>query len=432
LKRLLLLGLLLGFIAQAQARTTIIFWDSMAGPLGQILQHIVNEFNQSQSQYTVKAVYKGNYAESLTSVIAAYRAGKQPEIIQVYEVGTATMLSSPQAIIPFHQLMRENHIDLKRQQFFPAIGGYYANAKGQLMALPFNSSSPVLYYNKKAFKKAGLNPNKPPRTWPQMARYDRKLLKAGYKCGFTTAWPSWIQMEVFSAWHNKPFATHDNGLASFDAKVVFNYPLLIKHIASLAKWQKENIFQYGGREDNASALFTSGVCPMIMQSSGTRASYTATVNFPLGISPLPYWPGKGVPQNTSIGGGALWVLAGHSKQEYDGVAKFFAFIASPKIQAFWSESTGYMPVTKAAYEYSKRDGFFKKYPDAEIAIKELTNKPATAYSRGIRLGNYVLIRNINDGVIEAVLSGKETAKQALDEAVRQDNILLAQFRAGIK
>ena len=433
MKRFLLLVLLLGVITQLQARTMIILWDSMAGPLGQILQHLVSQFNKSQAQYTVKAVYKGNYAESLTNAIAAYRAGKQPEIIQVYEVGTATMLSSPQAIIPFYQLMQANHIHLVRQQFFPAIGGYYANNQGKLMALPFNSSSPVLYYNKTAFKKAGLNLNKPPHTWPQLEYDSKKLLQAGYKCGFTTAWPSWIQLEVFSAWHNKPFATHNNGLSSFATRVIFDRnPLLIKHIASLAKWQQQRVFQYGGREDDASALFTSGVCPMIMESSGTRAGLVANTNFPVGIGALPYWPNKGVPQNTSIGGGALWTLAGHSKIEYQGVAKFFAFIASPKMQAYWSESTGYMPVTKAAYRYSQQHGFFKRYPDAEIAIKELNNKPATPYSRGIRLGNYVLIRDVNNRAIEAVLSKEESAKAALAAAAKQDNILLAQFQAGIK
>ena len=432
MKRLLLLGCLLIFNLQVQAKTTIVFWHSLAGPLGKILQHIVTQFNTSQSQYTVKPIYKGNYAESLTSAIAAYRAHKQPDIIQVFEVGTATMLGSRQAIVPVYQLMQANHIKLTRQQFFPAIGSYYANTKGQLMALPFNSSSPVLYYNKAAFKKAGLNPNIPPKTWTQVESYSKKLLKAGYQCGFTTAWPSWIQMEVFSAWHNKPFATYDNGLQSLKAKVVFNYPLLIKHITMLGKWQKQHIFQYGGQEDDASALFISGVCPMMTQSSGSRGNLSVSTYFRLGIGPLPYWKGPGIPQNTSIGGAALWVLAGKPKQEYKGVAQFFAFLASPEIQAYWSEKTGYLPVTKAAYQYSKQDGFFKRYPDAEIAIKELNNKPATPYSKGIRLGNYVLIRKVNDRAIEAVLSGQETAKKALAEAVRQDNSLLAQFQAGIK
>ena len=431
MKRLFLLSFFLFCFTQVQARTTIIFWHSMAGPLGIILRHIVHQFNYSQTQYTIKPIYKGNYAESLTSAIAAYRAHKQPGIIQVFEVGTATMLSSRQAIVPFYQLMKTNHINLRTQQFFPAIGGYYANAKGQLMALPFNSSSPVLYYNKTAFKRAGLNLKQPPNTWPKIVIASKKLLHAGYKCGFTTGWPSWIQMEVFSAWHNKPFATYNNGLSSLKARVIFAYPLLIKHITMLRKWQLQHIFQYGGQEDDAAALFLSGVCPMMTQSSGSRANLMANANFPVGIGALPYWPVKGAPQNTSIGGAALWVLAGKSKIEYRGIAKFLAFLASAKMQAYWSEKTGYLPVTKAAYYYIKQHGFFKRYPEAEIAIKELTHKPATPYSKGIRLGNYVLIRKINDRAIEAVLSGQETAKTALLEAAHQDNILLAQFQAGI-
>jgi sn-glycerol 3-phosphate transport system substrate-binding protein len=420
------------FALSAQARTTVIMWHSMAGSLGQILQTIVTQYNQSQNKYFVKAQYKGNYSESLTSAIASFRAHRAPEIVQVFEVGTATMLGSRGAIVPFYQLMQQNHIQLPSKEFMPAIGGYYANSKGQLMALPFNSSSPVLYYNKNAFKKAGLNPNQPPQTWPAMEYAGAALLKAGYQCGFTTAWPSWIQMEVFSAWHNKPFATHNNGLSSLNARVKFNYPLLVKHLTFLAKMQQRKIFQYGGQEDDASALFISNKCPMMMQSSGSLANLKSTVNFPLGIGRLPYWPGKGAPQNTSIGGAALWVLAGHSQLEYQATASFLKFLASPKIEAYWAEQTGYLPVTKAAYAYMKSTGYFKKNPNAEIAIKELNNKPATGYSKGIRLGNYNLIRDINDRAIESILSGQQSAQQALDAAVKQDNLLLAQFYAGIK
>ncbi|MEM9242633.1 MAG: sn-glycerol-3-phosphate ABC transporter substrate-binding protein UgpB [Pseudomonadota bacterium] len=429
---LLILSLCFASASAIQAKTRIVFWHSMGGQLGVILNHLVKEFNDSQHQYVVDAIYKGQYAESLTSTVAAFHAHKAPDLVQVFEVGTATMLSSKAAIVPVYRLMKDNNIPLSSQQFFPAIGGYYSNTKGQLMAFPFNSSSPVLYYNKEAFRMAGLNPNKPPKTWPQLEADSKQLLKAGYQCGFTTAWPSWIQLEVFSAWHNKPFATQGNGLLGNNPRVKFNYPLLVKHIATLGRWQKEHIFEYGGQESNAIALFETGVCPMITDSSGALASLSKTVKFPLAVGYLPYWPADGVPQNTSIGGAALWVMAGHSKHEYKGIAEFLQFLAKAKIQAYWSEKTGYLPVTMAAYNYIKNQGYYQRHPNQEIAIKELNHKPPTRYSKGIRLGNYSLIRKINSSAIEAVMSQQMTAKQALDKAVKEDNLLLEQFHLSIQ
>lgn len=415
------------------APTKITFWHSMSGPLGVTVNQIAQEFNQSQSSYEIVPVFKGNYPEALTAVVAAFRAGQAPDIAQIFEVGTAMMTNPPGAIVPVYKLMQQADLTLAANEFLPVIASYYSDSQGNLLALPFNSSTPLLFYNKAAFKKAGLDPNFPPKTWPELETDAKKLLANGYACGFTSAWPSWIQLESFSAWHNIPFATEDNGFAGYNPKLTFNNKWVEFHISQLAKWQKQKIFVYGGREDNATSLFTSGICPILMESSGDLSDLTSSTNFAVGVGSIPYWPQiPGAPQNMLIGGAALWAIAGHSAQEEKGVAEFFKFLARPDIQAYWQQQTGYLPVTKAAYELSMKQGFYAKNPGANVAIEELMQKSPTINSKGIRLGAYPQIRLINEQELEAVFSGQRTAKQALDRAVQQGDAVLKQFAENIQ
>lgn len=433
LKLFLCTFLLLCFSAIANAAVQpiqITFWHSMAGHLGQVVNQIVDQFNHSQTQYKIKAIYKGTYPETLTSTVAAFRAGQQPDMVQVFEVGTATMSIPQGAIVPVYKIFKLAGIKLNANQLLPAIHSYYSDQHGRLLAMPFNSSSAVLYYNKDAFAKAGITT--PPKTWPELKKDSLRLLAAGHACGFTSTWPSWIQLETFSAWHNLPFATKNNGFSGADAQMKFNNPVVIHHVASLQKWQQQNVFRYGGRGDNASSLFTSGECQMMFQSSGSLRTLQGLVNFKLGVAPLPYWPNvKGAPQNTIIGGGAIWVMSGHKPQVYRGIAKFFAFFMTPKMQALWQRETGYVPITLAGYQLNKQQQFYKKHPGAEVAIKELSHKAPTNNSKGLRLGNYMQIRDVNAQELEAAWSGLKTAKQAIDDAVRRDNRLLKAFQQDV-
>lgn len=407
---------------------TLAFWHSMAGQNFRVLEKIVKQFNSSQQTYRVVLTYKGNYTESLTALIAAYRAEQQPVIAQVVEVGTAMMLASKGAIVPVYQLMKQYDYPLSSKAFLPPIASYYSNAQGELISLPFNSSSPVMYFNKAAFVKAGLNPNKPPRTWPEVEKVGKILQKAGYHCAYTTAWPDWIQLETFSAWHNIPFATQHNGYKGYRVKVLYDNPLIQLQLKTLAKWQKSGLFEYGGAGDNAQSLFTSGRCVMFTQSSGSRATLTHDVKFPVGVAPLPYWPQvKGAPQNTIIGGASLWVMRGFSPTVYQGVADFFHFLLQANIQQEWQRGTGYLPLTKAAYHASQKAGYYQHNPGADVAIKELLNKPPTKNSGGIRLGYFPQIRQLNLTAMEAIFSGSMTVPQALQYATKRADRLLAKF-----
>ncbi len=415
----------------AEARTTIEWWHAMGGALGEKVNKIAADFNAMQDEYELKAVYKGNYTETMTAAIAAFRAGNPPHIVQIFEVGTATMMAAKGAIYPVYQLMADAGEPFDQNAYLQAVIGYYTTPEGKMLSMPFNSSTPVLYYNKDAFRKAGLDPEKPPRTWPELVEYARKTQAAGYPCGFTTAWQSWVQIENFSAWHNLPLGTRENGFGGLDTELVFNKTYVVQHIANMGEWQKTKIFDYGGRRGDAAPKFYNQECVMYMQSSAGYAGIKANVkDFEFGIAFLPYYPDvEGAPQNTIIGGASLWVLRGHPAEEYRGVAKFFSYLSSPEVQAWWHQQTGYLPITTAAYELTKKQGFYEKNPGTDVAIRQLNYKPPTENSKGLRFGNFVQIRDIINEELEAVWAGQKSAQEALDSAVARGNKLLRQFEA---
>ena len=415
----------------AYAATEITWWHAMSGQLGKKVNEIAADFNKSQSDYHVTPVYKGTYPETMTAAIAAFRAHKQPDIVQIFEVGTATMMAAKGAVYPVYQLMKDTGTPFDPSSYLPAVTGYYTDTDGNMLSLPFNSSTPILYYNKDEFKKAGLDPDTPPKTWKDVADDLQKLIKSGAaECGFSTGWQSWVQLENFSAWHNVPFGTMQNGFGGLGTKFEFNGDLQKRHIGNMAKWTKSGVFKYGGRQSDARPLFYSGKCAMFMDSSASRASILKNTKAKLGFGFLPYYADvKGAPQNTIIGGASLWVLKGHSKDEYKGVAAFFKYLSSAKVQADWHEFTGYLPITNAAYELAQKQGYYDKNPGAEVAIKEITNKKPTKWSKGIRFGNMAQVRDIINAELEDVWSGKKSASDALDEAVSRGNKILRQFQA---
>jgi len=415
----------------ASAQVKVEWWHAMGGALGEKVEEIAAGFNASQSDYEVTPVYKGNYTETMTAAIAAFRAKQQPHIVQVFEVGTATMMAAKGAIYPVYQLMADTGEPFDQSAYLSAVTGYYTDTEGNMLSMPFNSSTPVLYYNKSAFEAAGLDPETPPKTWPEVEEYATKLQAAGTACGFTTGWQSWVQLENFSAWHNVPFATKANGFAGLDTELAFNSPLHVKHIGQLADWQKSKIFDYGGRRSDSAPKFYSAECAMYMNSSAAYAGVKANVkDFEFGVGMLPYWPdAEGAPQNSIIGGATLWILAGRDDEEYKGVAKFFTYLSSPEVQADWHQSTGYLPITNAAAKLTEEQGFYDKNPGTDTSIKQMTGKAPTENSKGLRLGNFVQIRDVINEELEKIWSGDVSAQEGLDAAVERGNKLLRQFES---
>ena len=425
----LLTGAAVGLSAgAASAQTEIQWWHAMTGANNDVVNKLAEDFNKTQTQYKVVPTFKGQYADVLNAGIAAFRAGNAPHIMQVFEVGTATMMASKGAIKPVAAMMKEAGEKFDPNSYLPAIAGYYSTAKGEMLSFPFNSSSMVMWYNKDAFKKAGLDPEKPPKTWPETFDMAKKLKAAGVSCPLSNAWAPWALIEQFSAWHNLPISTKANGLDGFDTELKFNSPLHVKHLETLAQLQKDKVYDYAGRTNTGEGRFTSGECAIFLTSSAFYGNVKANAKFDYGNAPMPYYPdAKGAPQNSIIGGASLWVMGGKKPEEYKGVAKFFAFLSDTDRQVYLHQVSGYLPITKAAYEKTKADGFYKTNPLLETPLIELNNKPPTANSRGVRLGNMVQMRDVWSEEIEAALNGTKTAKVALDDAVKRGNQMLRQF-----
>jgi sn-glycerol 3-phosphate transport system substrate-binding protein len=421
-----------GVVASAQAQTEITWWHSMTAFNNEWVNTLAKEFNASQKTYKVTPIYKGSYDESMTAAIAAFRAGNAPHILQVFEVGTATMMASKGAIVPAGKVMADAGYKFDPNAYVAAVAGYYTAPNGQMLSFPYNSSTTVFYYNKDAYKAAGLDPEKPPTTWPEVALAAAKLKASGHKCPLTIAWQGWTQLESFSAWHNVEFATKSNGLAGMDARMKINTPLHERHIENLANMAKQGLFVYKGRRNVPEPAFISGECAMVTTSTGFYGNVKNNAKFNWGLSTLPYYPDvQGAPQNTVIGGASLWTLAGKKPEEYKGVAAFFNFISQPEIAARTHQETGYLPVTTAAFALTEKSGFYKKNPGTDVGPNQMIRK-VTDKSRGIRLGNYVQIRDIEDEELEQVWAGKKSAKEALDSIVKRGNEQLERFEKANK
>ena len=412
----------------AVAQTEIQFWHAFTGRLGELLDEQVAGFNAGQSEYKVTAAHKGNYSEALNAGIAAFRAGEQPHILQVFEVGTATMMAAKGAIKPVYEVMEESGLPFDPNAYLAAVTGYYTTPEGEMLSFPYNSSTQVLYVNRDALTGAGIDPDTDLSTWQKVDEVLGQLKAAGHTCSYTTSWQSWVHLESFSAYHNVPFATRENGFGGFDTELVFNGPVQVQHIDKLGEWARDGKFIYAGRRNEAGANFRSGGCALFTESSAGYAGVKAEAQFAFDIRPLPYWDGvEGAPQNTIIGGASLWVMAGHEAEEYKAVAAFLNFLSSPDIQAKWHQDTGYLPITSAAGEVTRAAGFYDANPGTDVAVIQMTTKEPTENSKGLRLGSFDQIRAIIDEELEAVWSGDKDAQTALDSAVERGNQLLRRF-----
>ncbi|MEO3417137.1 sn-glycerol-3-phosphate ABC transporter substrate-binding protein UgpB [Roseovarius sp. CAU 1744] len=409
----------------AFAQTEIQWWHAMGGTNGERVDKIAADFNASQSDYKVVPTYKGNYTETMTAAVAAFRAKEHPHLVQVFEVGTATMMAAEGAIYPVEKLMNDAGESFDKSDFLPAVISYYQTPEGELLSMPFNSSTPVLWYNADALEAAGVTP---PETWDEVKTAAKALVDNGMECGISFGWQSWVMIENYSAWHDIGLGTKENGFAGFDTEFTFNNDQVAARLDDVAAMSKDNLFKYGGRRGDSLPMFTNGECGMWMNSSAYYGSIKSQAEFKFGQTMLPLDTSVAdAPQNSIIGGATLWALAGHADEEYKGVAKFMTYLSSPEVQAWWHQETGYVPITTAAYELSKTQGFYDSNPGTDTAIKQLSLNTPTPNSRGLRFGNFVQVRDIINEEMEALWAGDKTAKEALDAAAERGNALLRKF-----
>jgi sn-glycerol 3-phosphate transport system substrate-binding protein len=366
----------------------------------------------------------------MTAAIAAFRAKEQPHIVQVFEVGTATMMAAEGAVYPVYKMMADAGLEWDPNAYLPAVKSYYTDTDGNLLSLPFNSSTPVLWYNKDMLDKAGVEV---PKTWDEMFAAAEKLRAGGAECGFSFGWQSWVMIENYSAWHNLPVGTKENGFAGLDTEFTFNNNKVAAMLQRIADGQESGAFKYGGRRGESLPMFLEQKCAIWMNSSAYYGGISKNAQFNYGQAMLPVDTSVAdKAQNSIIGGATLWVLGGHEAEDYKGVAQFFNFMSSPYVQADWHQDTGYVPITTAAGELSKAQGFYETNPGTDTAIMQLSLNTPTPSSKGLRFGNFVQIRDIINEEMEALWAGDKTAKEALDAAAERGNALLRKFEKANK
>lgn len=382
----------------------IIFWHSMAGQLGQEVIRLAQQFNQSQKDYRIVPIYKGDYVESLTSFAAAFRAKNPPQLIQVFEVGSSVMRFPKGIVKPVDVLMHEQGMVLPKEQFFNAVRENYSE-NGKLLAMPFNVSVPVLFYNAEVLEKLGVTSQTFPQTWDELELLAKRLHETGFSCAYTTAYPAWVLIESFLSLHGK------------------NPQSVLASVERMQRWQSQHYFMYGGRGDDATVLFTSGKCPLFSQSSGGYAGLKALVPFRVGVAPLPIDEKVSSRRhNNVVGGAALWVVAGQSSQIERGIAQFLVFLANPSTQQSWYEHTGYLPLDMHLHPSKKT----RPQSILEIAEFDLNNDKNPQSSSDPEPKNQ--IRSINEQMLEAIFSGMMSIKEAMENAVIRTQHVLLRFR----
>ena len=423
--------------AQAQgAKTRVTFWHAMNGALNDEVNRVCAGFNAAQNAAEIVPVFKGTYSETLTAAIAAWRAGQAPNLVQMFEVGTGSMLAAGPAVKQTWQLIAETGAAIDPNAYVGAVRGYYSLPDGRLASMPFNSSTCVMWYNKDAFTKAGLDPDKAPATWPEVEAAARTIkAKGAAPVALSSAWFSWAQLECYGAIHNLEFATLQNGFEGLGTELRVNAAPFVKQMDRFITLAKEGVFKYGGRDDAPNALFFSGESAINFLSSGSRSDVIKNAKFQWAEAMLPYDPALTTdPLNSVIGGASLWTMTapGRTAEEYKGVAAFLQYIAQPEQAATWHQRTGYVPVTTAGYELSKKEGYYDKNPMADVPIRQLARGHVTPNSRGFRLGRMPEIRNIIYEETEKALQGQQTAQAALDQVVARGNRVLRDFERANK
>ena len=406
-------------------------WMGLTGLGGETLSKYGEEFNKIQSDYKVVVSFKGQYPEQRAAAVAAFRAGNPPHIMQMFDAGSGDMMGASKAVVPVSEVFKRAGMQFNPADFIAPARGYYGLKDGSLLSMPFNVSTAVLFYNKDAFKKAGLDANKPPATWPELVKAAQTLkAKGASSCGFTTTWLAWIQLEQFGARQNLPVGTQANGRGGLNAELNFNNPMYVKQVQMLVDMQKEGTFSYKGRSNDASASFQSGECAMITQSSGAYGGYIRDAKFDWGVAPLPYWPeAKGAPYATTVGGASLWVFnaPNRSAEEFKGVAKFLDYLKSTPVMTDWAKTTGFLPATNAAFKYLTDEGFYAQNPRAAVAIGTLATGKQGENTGGYRFGRWTEIRDFYHEEVEKALQGKQSAKDAIDNSIKRGNTALRAF-----
>jgi sn-glycerol 3-phosphate transport system substrate-binding protein len=423
------IALLAAGTAGAADRIKFEYWYGLTGRLGEVMAEHCAKFNAAQDKYEAVCVGQGGYDKAEQNTIAAYRSGQQPTLVQIYDAGTVNFMLSG-AIYPANQFAKDFGMTLDWSDYFPGIANYYATSKGEMWSFPYNSSTALFYWNKDLFAKAGLT--EPPKTIEDWDAALAKLKAAGVECGFGFDFDTWMPLEQFSAIHNIPIATLNNGYDGLGAELVFNTTKFADYMKLWKAWLDKGYSKIQTQQVGKTTVqaFSDGSCATILTSVANHGVIGDLVQgaFQWDVAKLPVYAGT-ERHNSLVGGASLWVMKGKSQPEYEAAAAYLSFILSTPEVEWMPNVTGYIPITRSGFEALKASGFYEQpgKKGREVAMESLTYTPPNEITRGIRLGNFTQIRAEIRAELEAAFTGQKDMQVALDDAVARGNQILRRF-----
>ncbi|HCZ14383.1 MAG TPA: extracellular solute-binding protein [Accumulibacter sp.] len=369
---------------------------------GERLEKLVDRFNSRQKDYQLRVVRRVE--------------GDAPKHLNlVTREEQAQFMAAKENFKPLYQVMQQAKEPFDSRKLSPELRVGLGDKKGNLFALPVALSTPVLYINKASFLKAGLDPEKPPKTWAEAQKAADKLFDSGSACPYTTSWPAWVHIDNLSAWNGAEVSTAKG-------KLDFNGLVQVKHTAMLTTWSKAKFFIYFGRRDEADRRFAAGECGMLTSSSSLFGMLHESRKVETGVSSLPYHDDvQGTPQQTLADGASLWVGAGKKAADYKGVAKFVSFLLEPDLQVEFTALEGFLPMTPVARAAADSQLLRADVAGLNVAHNQLQGKGAL---RELRVSQIEPVRIIVEDELEAAWAGRKPAKEALDNAVDRGNAAL--------
>lgn len=392
-------------------------WHALDGYLEEQFQLIADEFHREHPEHHVILTRQGNYTQNFEKALQAYREGTGPDMVQIPEYATQDAMSMHEVFFPIEELMTAYDGGFDASRYVEVVRGFYTTSEGRMLSLPWNISTGILYYNQDAFIQAGLDPERPPKTFEELEQYGRALVNAGF-IGYTTAWPAAYHVEHIGSSHDVPFASDNNGYSGSGAPLLINAPLYVMHLTKLVQWQKEGIFHYAGRlGETPEELFTSGKAAILMQGANRYGLLARKAIFSMGVGQLPYWAQTiEQPCNPGCGGASFWTLRQRTDEQYYAVADWVNFLSRGDIQFRWHRATGYLPITHEAYELALAT---PSNPASDTALQTIFMRRTTFNSIRARLPNYPTTREHIVDCLEMALREEKTPQAALDAACEE-------------
>jgi sn-glycerol 3-phosphate transport system substrate-binding protein len=412
------------------------FWFAMSGSAGEHIQELVKRFNESQNEVFVTATYQGSYDDAITKLKAGLQSKDVPAVTQMYDLGLRLLIDL-KVVKPVQDFIDRDKFDVTDIE--PAVRNYYS-VGGKLYPMPFNTSNPVLYYNKDLFRAAGLDPDKAPRTFEEVTEAARKLVvkdasgkTVQYGCSFAIY--GWF-VEQFIAVQGGYYVNNENGRKGLATEATFNGTEGVKLLEWWKSLNDEGICVNLGRKTaDTKKAFDSGVVAMTLDSTaGLRDRVNAAEGkFDLGVGFLPRSSEADYQKSgTIIGGASIYILNLRPEAEQEAAWKFIKFMSSADAQAYWHINTGYYPINSKGYNHPDDIAWRAKYPQFQVAIDQLHMAPINNYTAGGLIGVFPEARQTVEAAVEEYFAGGITAKQALDKAAASVTQAIKDYNDSIK